>query len=214
MRANERFSGRGHRAHLCKSCKRLGREELAFRQGVRDIDRLVGYSGVVLRKHRATFQRFLQHENPRIREYAERVSQESLAVQAEWRAIMQEEEAGLAEWYAAFEREEADHQWESHFAPSSEHDDIAIDEWAARFSAEKADDDAIDDWVARFASEGPDPTVDECAARFASEEPDAPTIDEGVVDWAARFASEEDDAAHAEHIIRDGAGSATSMARE
>lgn len=42
---NERFSGAGHRQHLCKKCKRLGREELAYRQQVRNIDRLIERHG-------------------------------------------------------------------------------------------------------------------------------------------------------------------------
>jgi hypothetical protein len=40
-RANERFSGRGHGRHLCKDCKKLGGVELAYRQAVFNIDRLV-----------------------------------------------------------------------------------------------------------------------------------------------------------------------------
>ena len=41
MRANEKFSGKGHARHLCKDCARLGKEELAYRQAIRNMERLV-----------------------------------------------------------------------------------------------------------------------------------------------------------------------------
>lgn len=69
-RPNERFSGRGHARHLCRDCARLGHEDLAYRQGVRNIDRLVGWDGGVPRRHRKAFDCFLRHENPRLRQYA------------------------------------------------------------------------------------------------------------------------------------------------
>lgn len=70
MRPNERFSGRGHARHLCRDCSKLGPEELAYRQGVRAIDRLVGWGGAVPRRHRKAFESFLRHSNPRLRQYA------------------------------------------------------------------------------------------------------------------------------------------------
>lgn len=75
VRANERFSGRGHARHLCRNCHQLGPEELAYRQAVRDIDRLVTFeSGLIRRKQRAVFARYLEHRNPRVRRYAEEVA--------------------------------------------------------------------------------------------------------------------------------------------
>src|SRR5208282_2570865 len=47
VRANEKFSGRGHARHLCKDCARLGKEELAYRQEIRNLERLLGYQGHV-----------------------------------------------------------------------------------------------------------------------------------------------------------------------
>ena len=72
-RPNERFSGRGHARHLCRDCAKLGQEELAYRQAVRDIDRLLDQDGLVRRKHRKYFQRFLTHSDEKIRRYAEEV---------------------------------------------------------------------------------------------------------------------------------------------
>jgi hypothetical protein len=94
VRANERFSGRGHARHLCKACSKLGKEELAYRQAVRDIGRLLDWNGLVRRKQRKSVERFLSHTDERVRRYAEKVAaedarmreafrQERLAVEAE-----------------------------------------------------------------------------------------------------------------------------------
>ena len=74
LRPNERFSGRGHARHLCKECSKLGNEELAYRQALRDIDRLLDCDGLVRRKHRKTFEHFLLHPDERVRRYAEAVA--------------------------------------------------------------------------------------------------------------------------------------------
>ena len=70
MRANEKFSGRGHAKHLCKDCARLGKEELAYRQSVRNLERLLSRYGLIPRRRHEQFNRYLNHENPRIRAYA------------------------------------------------------------------------------------------------------------------------------------------------
>lgn len=75
IRPNERFSGAGHARHLCKECQRLGTEELAYRQAVLNIDRMIQWeTGRLKRKQPADFARFLRDPNPRIRQYAERVA--------------------------------------------------------------------------------------------------------------------------------------------
>jgi hypothetical protein len=86
IRANEKFSGRGHARHLCRDCSKLGKEELAYRQAVRDIERLVDERiGVVPRKHRKSFERFLFHPDERIRRHAERVAAEDIRARAAYR---------------------------------------------------------------------------------------------------------------------------------
>jgi hypothetical protein len=100
MRPNERFSGKGHARHLCRECSKLGREELEYRQRVRDIDRLLTWDGMVRRKNRKAFARFLRDANPRVREYAERVKAHNEERRAERRAerlTWAAEEAMLAE---------------------------------------------------------------------------------------------------------------------
>lgn len=75
MRPNERFSSGGHARHVCKDCHNLGADELAFRQAVRDIDRMFQCeTGRLKRKQRANFAQFLRHPNERIRRYAEELT--------------------------------------------------------------------------------------------------------------------------------------------
>src|SRR6185437_10716267 len=70
IRSNEAFSGRGHAKHLCRECSRLGKDELAYRQAVRNIDRCFNGEGLLRRQHRATFEKFLRHPDAYVRLYA------------------------------------------------------------------------------------------------------------------------------------------------
>ncbi len=69
-RANEKFSGRGHVEHLCKDCARLGKEELAYRQTVRDLEQLLTWDGHVPRRNLEQFRKYLNHKDARGRAYA------------------------------------------------------------------------------------------------------------------------------------------------
>jgi len=72
MRPNERFSGSNHRRHLCRECAHLPAEEREYRQGERDIERLL-HDGLYVPRRRAQFSRFLDHPNARVRELAQRI---------------------------------------------------------------------------------------------------------------------------------------------
>ena len=98
IRANERFSGRGHAGHLCKECSRLGKEELAYRQAARDIDRLVDRNGVVRWKQRKTFEQFLLHPDERIRRYAKELAARGLQARNALRRERVAEEAEEPAW--------------------------------------------------------------------------------------------------------------------
>lgn len=98
IRANERFSGRGHARHLCRDCARLGTEELAYRQGVRNVDRLLSWDGLIRRGQRRTFERFLHHPSERIRTYAREVAAQDELERAHRRDAwlrQEEEELGM-----------------------------------------------------------------------------------------------------------------------
>ena len=85
LRPNEKFSGRGHARHLCRDCAKLGAEELAYRQVLSNLERCVTWEGIIPRKRRKSFERFLEHENPRIRAHAE----EFLRIDQAERAFLQ-----------------------------------------------------------------------------------------------------------------------------
>ena len=72
---NEKFSGKGHGKHICRGCAKLGPEELVFRQAFFDMQRCITWEGCIRRKQRVTFERFLRHEDARVREMAETFAQ-------------------------------------------------------------------------------------------------------------------------------------------
>ena len=90
MRPNEKFSGQGHARHLCKECTRLGKEELAYRQAIRNLERLVTWEGYIPRKRRAQFQKYLEHEDERIHAYAREIESTDAQVRAEERFMQGE----------------------------------------------------------------------------------------------------------------------------
>lgn len=73
MRPNERFSGGGHARHICRECARRPAEELEYRQGLRDMGRLLHDGLRIPRRRRQQFLAFLEHPNARVRAEARRV---------------------------------------------------------------------------------------------------------------------------------------------
>jgi hypothetical protein len=90
---------------------------LAYRQGVRNIERCLDFDGRIRRKQRKTFASFLEHENPRIREYAQQLKAVLDAESEEWRKMIEMEEAMEADW-----RSQEPANWE--FEESPDNDDI------------------------------------------------------------------------------------------
>ena len=88
LRPNERFSRAGRMRHVCRDCAHLGPDELAYRQHARNIERLLGWDRRVQRRQRATFQRYLAHPDPRVRQYAERIQEAARREHQRWREAM------------------------------------------------------------------------------------------------------------------------------
>ena len=86
-RPNEKFSGRGHARHVCRECAKLGAEELAYRQALRNLERCVTWEGIIPRKRRKSFEEFLDHKDRRIRARAEEMLKEDHAERACQRAM-------------------------------------------------------------------------------------------------------------------------------
>jgi hypothetical protein len=76
MLPNEKFCGHSHAQHVCRECAKLGAKELAYRQTLRDLDNCLTYEGTIRRRRRKTFEQFLNHEDPRIRECAKEILEE------------------------------------------------------------------------------------------------------------------------------------------
>ncbi len=97
---NERFSGRGHRNHLCKKCSKLGKEELEYRQAVRNIDRCLTWEGLLRRRQRMAFERFRTHANDRVRQYVVEIEQHWAEERRLRREAQEQDEAAFEEMYA------------------------------------------------------------------------------------------------------------------
>ena len=97
MRPNERFSGSNHARHVCRECARLPAEEREYRQGERDIERLLHDGLHVPRKRRAQFDRFLEHKNARVRDLARRILDEQRRQAEELRRMGDEDEVRAAD---------------------------------------------------------------------------------------------------------------------
>ncbi|MBN1652924.1 MAG: hypothetical protein JXA30_04030 [Deltaproteobacteria bacterium] len=91
-RPNERFSGKGHRRHLCKDCSKLGKEELEYRQHIRNIDQLLDWDGRIRRKQRLNFEKYLNHSDERVRVYAQRAMAHNERLREERRTMIAEDE--------------------------------------------------------------------------------------------------------------------------
>lgn len=91
IRPHEKFSGKGHARHLCKDCARLGAEEVNYRQALRNLERCMGLSTTIPRKHRESFNRFLTHQDPRIRAAAREMEALDAQTRAEWQELRRQE---------------------------------------------------------------------------------------------------------------------------
>lgn len=68
----------------------MGAAELNYRQAVRNLERHVTWEGIIGRKHRKSFERFLSHPDERIRKYAEQLAAEDVKERAFLREMERE----------------------------------------------------------------------------------------------------------------------------
>ncbi|HVC95762.1 MAG TPA: hypothetical protein VND64_18865 [Pirellulales bacterium] len=111
--ANERFSGKGHARHVCRECSRLGGDELARRQAMRNLERCFSSDGKIRRRCRRPFQQFLDHADPVVRDLAEQYLADSIAEfadgdQIEWHCSDDDDLVGV--W---IENDPTIEEWES-----------------------------------------------------------------------------------------------------
>ena len=65
IRPNEKFSGKGHAAHICKACAKKPREKQEEEIALHKIDRLYRYESLS-RNNRRMLERYSQGPNPEI----------------------------------------------------------------------------------------------------------------------------------------------------
>jgi len=122
-RPNERFSGKGHHRHICKDCAKLGKDELEYRQNVRNIERLLDWDGRIRRKQRRTFERYINHTDQRVAAFAHEVKAHDEQLRAELRAMLLADELDAERWTAAVEEcqpDLLDPKTAARFLPSSQ----------------------------------------------------------------------------------------------
>jgi hypothetical protein len=103
MRPNEKFSGSGHARHLCRECSKLGNSELQYQQDLRNLERLVTWEGIIGRKKRKAFNRFLEHPDPRIHHYAEELAAHNIEALALLRSLEDEDYSEQEDDHLEFE---------------------------------------------------------------------------------------------------------------
>lgn len=76
----------------------MGSEELNFRQAARNIDRCLSFGGGIRRDQRRTFDGFLNHGNPRVKEYAQQLKLKIDLERKAWRGAIEADERTAMEF--------------------------------------------------------------------------------------------------------------------
>ncbi len=121
-RRHEKFTGRGHRDHICKDCQKLPKKEREIRQAIRNIEQLFTWEGFVRNGRRKELDKYLEHPDERVREYAQQVQERDRTERELQRKIQQQEEAEIDKWAAGFDPDPAEDESASSWSPPD--DDI------------------------------------------------------------------------------------------
>jgi len=144
-RSNESFSGGGHARHVCRDCSRLGKEELEYRQAVRNVDRALRSHYGISRRDRAVLERSLQHPDPRVQLYVAELIYQGERERAESRLAWEQDEPpsdrmSAHEGQVLLETDLAAvfHEMEddSCLEPSDDDFELAVHGWAQSYSTE------------------------------------------------------------------------------
>lgn len=123
QRPNEGFSGGGHARHLCRECKTLGADELAFRQARRNLAQLLRWDlPIIPRRKREQFEKFLVHPIERVRRHAEELLANDRRERRMLRAI-EAQDAGAYEAMLAYIEETSDLPPDVEREPTGDFDD-------------------------------------------------------------------------------------------
>lgn len=75
---------------MCRECRRLGKDELEYRQVVRNIDNALRGGEFIPRRHRPMVERYLQHPNARVRMHVQQIVATDVQARARARALQEE----------------------------------------------------------------------------------------------------------------------------
>jgi hypothetical protein len=157
--------------HVCGDCAQLGPAELAYRQAVRNIDRLRNWDGVIPRKRRARFEQFLAHPNERVRSYAAEAAGDARR-REQYRQEREEEAATELEWEArCFGELAADTPPALDVPPATDDDAPWWPDGDAPPVAELDDCEPPSERVSSPADDGAPPPTDDDAPRWGNQDP-------------------------------------------
>jgi len=144
-RSNESFSDRGHARHVCRECSRLGKEELEYRQAIRNVDRSLRSHYGISRRDRAVLERSLQHPSARVQLYVAKLIYQGERQRARSRLAWDQDEPPSG-WMPAHDVQallEADlaavfreMQDGNYLEPSDDEFERAVHGWAQSYSTE------------------------------------------------------------------------------
>jgi hypothetical protein len=121
-RRNEKFTGRGHRDHICKDCQKLPKKEREIRQAIRNINQLCTWEGFIRKKRRKEFDKYLDHPEEQVREYAQQVLEHDREERKLQRKHQQQDEDEIDKRADGFAPDPADDEPASSWSPPD--DDI------------------------------------------------------------------------------------------
>ena len=89
MRPNERFSGKGHKNHVCKDCQKLPKEHRERIEIQEELYRFLGQSRIS-EKNRLRLRQLSEHSDARIREVATLLGEVAIIAEGKrrrWRRV-------------------------------------------------------------------------------------------------------------------------------
>jgi hypothetical protein len=77
---------------VCGDCQKLGKEELEYRQALRNVDRALRSRYAVSRRDRPVLERALRHPNPRVQLYVAHLIYAAERARAQWPVYGEQED--------------------------------------------------------------------------------------------------------------------------
>ena len=79
------MTGKNHGRHLCKECSKLDKDEIQFRQTLRNAERLIGWGGTIRNRNKRALEKFLNNKDKRISDYVKSAFDEDRKIRLQWK---------------------------------------------------------------------------------------------------------------------------------